>query len=107
MPKPISLKKLPYLADASPYFLALAPLGNRVWLDSGKPNSHYGRFDILAAEPTEILTNPSMDALTASIEKLKADVDFKDLGEVEPPFMGGALGYLNYEHRHNNFKNRI
>ncbi|MGF1530144.1 MAG: anthranilate synthase component I family protein [Puniceicoccaceae bacterium] len=63
-----------------------------IFLDSALPDPENGRWSILAAEPTAILTGPNLtpEALENHLEKL--------LNQESPnlPFVGGFLGFLDY-----------
>ncbi|MFT5082745.1 MAG: para-aminobenzoate synthetase component 1 [Lentisphaeria bacterium] len=94
-----------YQPDSSAYFMRLKPLGKRVWLDSCKPHSQYGRFDILSGAPLIELLNPSLAEVEKHVDGLidsETAAILKDLGL---PFAGGAIGYINYEH--NQYQNHI
>ena len=95
----LSVEKIEYHPDSSFYFLKLKPLEKRVWLDSGKPKSNYGRFDILTACPIEILINPTAAQIESAIEALKL-ANENDTSDIELPFRGGAIGYFNYDYNH-------
>ncbi len=99
----VTLKKVPYLSDSSHYFNSLKPLEKRVWLDSGKPGSHYGRFDIISAVPLEILDNPGNQELEDKISSLCIDTSLLKAHHKSIPFLGGAIGYYNYSHNINEF----
>ncbi len=84
-------------------FLKLAPLGKRIWLDSGIDDHPDKHFDILSAGPLETLENPTIDELEFAHKrhfssKLQADSTLDGL-----PFAGGIVGYFNYEYAHANF----
>ncbi len=104
----VKIISLPYFKDSAKLF---APLANRLWsvfLDSGAPNSQYGRFDILAANPvctlvtkgsvTDINQNGTVKQFTEDPFSLLK----QQLGEYHPgikglPFNGGAIGYFSYD----------
>lgn len=88
---------IPYLVDTSGYFLAVAMLGKPVWLDSGKPYSSHGRFDILTADPVEVLLNPTMREIESAVDSLGRPIPVSQNKEHYIPFWGGAIGYFNYE----------
>ncbi len=106
----ISRIALDYREDSSPLFEAIRDLGCPVWLDSGRPLSPYGRFDILAAAPdfmvrynrgslelirdgvTEPLPDSPFDALRHLLAEYPAPAPRDDL-----PFCGGLIGHLGYD----------
>lgn len=98
MPDSPTLHKIEYLSDSSEYFRRLKILGQRIWLDSGKPSSHYGRFDILCAMPIKVLYNPTIAEIDLAVQALADSTDSKTLKELQLPFCGGAMGYFNYEY---------
>ena len=55
MANSLRLVPLPYTANSASWLLALRHLPYALWLDSGHPGSHYGRFDILSAAPQTLL----------------------------------------------------
>ena len=95
--------QIPYLADASPYFMRLRTLGKRVWLDSGKPNSKYGRYDIISAIPDSILIGKNTADIIEITQNLNSQIP-KDVADLDLPFKGGLLGYFNYEANHTEYK---
>lgn len=95
---------LPYAANATAYFAAIADLPWAVWLDSGGR----GRYDILCAQPTATLvTHGIYTEITnaTGVKRLTADpfdllrqqlgAHFATIPGI--PFMGGALGYWGYD----------
>ncbi len=101
------LTAIPYRADSAELFEAIADEPWSVFLDSGQPNTHTGRFDILAARPfitlvtrggsTEIrqsgtVKNSTDDPFALLRETLAADARPTPL-----PFAGGAIGYFGYD----------
>ncbi len=95
--------RLPYLKNSDAYFQALAPLGKRIWLDSGKPHAHHGRYDILSAAPQKVLGNPSIAAIESCVEQLETASATLREQHPELPFHGGAMGYFNYEYNASDF----
>ncbi len=99
---------IPYQADGSALFESVRDLASPVWLDSGRPASLYGRYDIISAAPSQLLTtrgdtthitgqqrnwqsqdNP-FDLVAQSLQPI-GEHAAKDI-----PFCGGALGYFGY-----------
>lgn len=120
-----SLTKLPYPDNLPKVLESLNTLAHPVWLDSGYQNSRgnsiRGRYDILSADPLNIFSDPSYIDINKAIDELnnacdtQAEKNFKntrtiknDITEYEPelehiPFIGGAIGYFNYEHNSDSF----
>ena len=92
---------LPYLRDSCALFTSLKHLPFPVFLDSAAPFSEHGRFDIICAEPDEVIslkTNNYKDIDTFLIntaQRLQALSD-EYLHSDELPFCGGAIGFLSY-----------
>ena len=97
-----------YRPDSSELFAALRQLAWPVFLDSGRPFSVQGRYDIISAEPiarlvtrgprTEIHHASAVDTSLADPFDLLGEV----LGPLRPgipglPFSGGAIGYFGYD----------
>lgn len=85
--------ELPYVRDASQYYIALAGLPWAVWLDSGGMS----RYDIISAAPRQTWELSQGDALNDPFAMLQGA-----LGEELPamdgiPFAGGVLGYWGYD----------
>lgn len=112
MPENLRIIPLLYRPDSADWFIAVRHLPNPVWLDSGRPLSHYGRFDIICAAPQRLLT--SRDGVTEIRHHLgQCETSNQDpfylLNDVllpaqaniaaahDLPFVGGALGYFGYD----------
>ncbi len=117
MPAELRIIPLDYQPDPAHWFAVVRHLPHAIWLDSGRPQSSYGRFDIICAAPQSVLT--SRDGLTAithhrgSDHKEKSEHQDGDpfrllndllFGKAAPcqahtelPFIGGALGYFGYD----------
>lgn len=108
LPSP-RLTAVPYHPDSSRWFNAVRHLPNPVWLDSGRPHSLYGRYDIIAAAPAKLLTtNGQLTRITQPDGSLIESTEnpFHLLQQYLPapvtsapevPFCGGALGYFGYD----------
>lgn len=102
------LAELPYRADSASLFARIAHRPWAVYLDSGWPGSHYGRYDILAAEPfitittqgekTQVRENQSV-SVTDEDPFLVLKSILKRFGTeaTHLPFAGGAIGYFAYD----------
>lgn len=101
---------LTYHEDACYYFERLRHLDGCVLLDSGKPRSEGGRFDIISAEPLAIIETDRygiarcpqqrqlpVDPIEAQRELLKSlRVELDGVPE-HLPFKGGLIGFWSYE----------
>ncbi len=100
------LQAVPYHQDSSSLFSAIADLPWSVFLDSGKPGSNQGRYDVLAAEPrttvvtqngTTRISSPNGNATsTSSPFSLVKHALGKKQQPINIPFIGGAIGYAGY-----------
>jgi para-aminobenzoate synthetase component 1 len=102
---------LPYLADPCGYFARIRHRRGAVLLDSARPYSHEGRFDLLSSDP--VAQVESRRGITrewhAGRERAASGSPFKVLAtlldELAPqgwqlpgewPFSGGAIGWFGY-----------
>ncbi len=100
------LQALPYHPDSSQLFTAIADRPWSAFLDSGRPNSCCGRYDVIATDPAAILVtrNGTTRISTASSVFESSDNPFDLVREIlgakqdkgPLPFMGGAIGYAAY-----------
>ncbi|MDP6189188.1 MAG: aminodeoxychorismate synthase component I [Gammaproteobacteria bacterium] len=107
----MQLTALPYNSDASHYFERIRHLKWPLLLDSNRPASHFGRYDMMMANPTALIkvsdgncqldsgqgfaTCPT-DAFTTIAEQLQTfTCPEKDTPEL--PFYGGAAGLFGYD----------
>ena len=95
----INQRAFPYLPNSEPYFERIRHLGHAVFLDSGRPKCPWGRFDIISAQPVELLElnaegpeNP-FDRL----QKLYAKYQISVSENPELPFQGGIIGHFAYD----------
>lgn len=90
-----------YIADSSLYFARIRSLGNAVYLDSGRPGSPYGRFDIIAAAPVEQIRysyqpdNPGKPF--QQLRELYARHRIALPEDPDLPFCGGVIGHFSYD----------
>ncbi|MFW1678199.1 aminodeoxychorismate synthase component I [Pontibacter sp. JAM-7] len=96
---PIQQRSLPYKINSLTLFERIRSMGHGVFLDSGRPACPWGRFDILAAAPVELLTcsveNP--DNPFPAVDQLYRKYAL-DLPQPEHlPFCGGLMGHFNYD----------
>lgn len=104
---------LVYQPDSALWFTLVRHLPNALWLDSGRPASSYGRFDIISAAPQQLLT--TLGAVTRITEQdgrlreshadpfvllhsaLALTPSPPEQTRPNLPFIGGALGYFGYD----------
>ena len=108
MTSSVSLQPLTYTQNSADWFALLRHLPMPVWLDSGRPQSQYGRFDILSAAPA--ITFDTYGEHTCiekeGIKESSTKNPFALLNDYLPlnqtplediPFCGGILGYFGYD----------
>ncbi|MBD2859227.1 aminodeoxychorismate synthase component I [Spongiibacter sp. KMU-158] len=93
---------LPYASDANTWLQLLADAPHRLFLDSARPFSERGRYDIISADPKESIPLNSIDYITnrKSFIDLEARIRAAISGfcsATDLPFSGGAIGLLSYE----------
>jgi para-aminobenzoate synthetase component I len=102
------LTSIPYHPNSADWFTALRHLPFAIWLDSGRPQSTYGRFDILSAAPCihfETRSNRTYITTQDGTEQISDENPFTLLAPYlkktetlpEVPFSGGILGYFGYD----------
>ena len=115
MQKKAVVYNFPYFLDSSSTFAAFATNEWAVFLDSGRPRSTQGRYDILSGNPvctlitqgenTTITTkneiiisneNP-FDLLKIELMRYREIFDSSNLADLNLPFIGGAVGYFSYD----------
>lgn len=93
--------QLHYIVDSTLYFERLSTEVGAVFLDSGRPTSTVGRYDIMSAWPEQIFQpeiNESADCYFARIRKaLSSMVPAHPPESFSSPFTGGLLGFLGYD----------
>jgi len=107
----IAIQEIPYQPDSENLFAAVRDLPDAIWLDSGKPRSTQGRFDIISASPDALIeTNGQVSTITDIHGTTTSDADPFDLAQqlLKPlhpldntaasyPFVGGLIGYFGYD----------
>jgi len=108
MPSSARLTAIPYHPDSAHWFDAIRHLPSPIWLDSGRPKSSYGRYDIMCADPETVITttkgvtrvadkNGSVrESLDNPFSILRACLP-EPCGASDLPFCGGAAGYFGYD----------
>ena len=116
------IQDLPYPANTAALFETIRHLPDPVWLDSGKPRSLQGRFDIISAAPITVLEtrgtttsidgpdiasshseeNPfvlAQDLLDDMAARQHADTpdQHREYSSVALPFTGGLIGSFGYQ----------
>lgn len=100
--------ELPYPPDSTVLFGHIAHLPWSVYLDSGRPGSQYGRYDIMVAEPFATLSTDGLATQIVDADGSNASVEdpFMLLGQQLArysasasrfPFTGGAIGFFGYD----------
>ncbi|NEX19286.1 aminodeoxychorismate synthase component I [Thiorhodococcus mannitoliphagus] len=104
----LAVQDFPYHSDSSMLFEALVERAWPVFLDSGRPLSRQGRFDILTADPSRtLMTYGLRTEVRAQDEGFSSLADpfallAEALGPLRArgaglPFCGGAIGYFGYD----------
>jgi len=107
----ITIQEIPYQANSEKLFDAVRDLPDAVWLDSGKPRSTQGRYDIISAVPDALIeTRGKQSVLSDSSGTRNSDQDPFELAQqlLQPllpfdssisntPFVGGLIGYFGYD----------
>lgn len=106
----IVIKEMPYFENVAALFASFAHLPWSIFLDSGRPHSSHGRYDIISAFPNQtfltragkttiesagyqqIVPNDPFRLVQAALDKANLKDPVSDL-----PFTGGALGYFSYD----------
>ncbi|MFT4614044.1 MAG: para-aminobenzoate synthetase component 1 [Bacteroidia bacterium] len=106
MKQNVHLEDIPYCPDSCELFMRIRDLPGAVFLDSSFPHTRSGRYDILAAAPTDVQL-PQLPERANEVQakqflndlRLFHEEYFGDIKGVAPdiPFCGGILGYLGYE----------
>lgn len=108
MSNPAKLIPIAYSPNSADWFVQVRELEMPIWLDSGRPQSTYGRFDIISAAPSltlntfGLLTHIRSAGETASSTNNPFDLLQGVLPQHQPhsdlvPFCGGAMGYFGYD----------
>ena len=106
----ISIAEIPYRPNSELLFALVRDLPDAIWLDSGKPHSIQGRFDIISAAPDALIeTRGGLSTISQQGAVTTSDLDPFRLAQqlLEPllspehksshPFVGGLIGYFGYD----------
>ena len=99
---------MPFYEDVAQVFESFASMPWAMYLDSGRPHSQYGRFDIITAFPkktfvtrgrlTTITTGDNSQVVpTDPFALIQQEVKKQSKFINELPFTGGAVGYFSYD----------
>ena len=101
----LTIKELPYHFDSNLLFDLIRPMKSAVFLDSASPYSKEGRYDIISANPIELIieNQEKSDNYKDNINHfVKIEHALTKLGNLPEnthnlPFCGGAIGYIGYD----------
>ena len=99
---------VPYFEDITPVFSSFAHLPWAILLDSGRPVSKFGRYEIFSAYPKKtFVTRGKLTTITTGgnqqvvpddpFELLASELSRNFIDSDELPFTGGALGFFSYD----------
>lgn len=100
--------EIPYQENSALIFNKIAHLPWAIFLDSGQPQSEFGHYDVMVANPfvklitkrdvTEVIdANGAVSTQDDPFDVLKKAIAPYQIGKTELPFEGGALGYFAYD----------
>jgi len=100
--------EIPYQENSALIFNKIAHLPWAIFLDSGQPQSEFGHYDVMVANPfvkvvtrgdvTEVIdANGVTSTRDDPFETLKKAMAPHQISKTELPFEGGALGYFAYD----------
>lgn len=104
----LTIEELEYSIDSAPLFECLLDLEQPVYLDSARPFSTRGRYDILAAEPINKITLNLLNTVSYGdnlnyFEEVRRGIEACTppiANDYHLPFIGGALGHFGYDLGH-------
>ena len=99
---------IPYQENSALIFNKIAHLPWAIFLDSGQPQSEFGHYDVMVANPfvklitkggvTEVIDGNGVKSTQEDpFETLKKAMVPYQTSKAELPFEGGALGYFAYD----------
>ena len=101
-------QRVPYFEDVSCVFDSFAHMPWSVFLDSGRPLSDHGRYEIFSALPRKTFVTKGRKTVIQSggyqeivfddpFALLMRELKNRDLRPSSLPFTGGAIGYFSYD----------
>lgn len=104
----ITCVEVPYFDDVAPVFSAFTNLPWSIFLDSGRPLSDFGRYEIFSAYPKKtFVTHGKLTTITSGgnqqvvpddpFDLLTSELSGNFIQTDEFPFVGGALGFFSYD----------
>ena len=103
-------EEIPYQANTEVLFNCLRDLPDAIWLDSGKPRSLQGRFDIISSSPDVIIETINKNSYIHADGQCKESqkdpfaIASESLAQLQPinqpkdaPFICGLIGYFSYD----------
>ncbi|MHC8378437.1 aminodeoxychorismate synthase component I [Pseudomonas sp. MDT1-16] len=90
---------LPYLADPTIYFSLIRHAPGAILLDSGRPASQRGRYDLMSAWPIKHLQPLDGESHALFADRLRSALGQLGSAELSAnlPFAGGLMGYFSYD----------
>ena len=100
--------EVPYFENVAPVFSAFARLPWAIFLDSGRPLSKFGRYEIFSAFPKKtFVTHGKLTTITSGgnqqvvpddpFDLLTSELSRHFVESDDFPFSGGALGFFSYD----------
>ena len=107
-PSLLTLVDVPYVEDVAGVFAGFAHLPWSIFLDSGRPYSAHGRYEIFSAHPKKTFTTYGRKTIiehghqrevvfTDPFQLLAQELNRVSLTDSRLPFSGGALGFFAYD----------
>ncbi|MDW3094950.1 MAG: aminodeoxychorismate synthase component I [Gammaproteobacteria bacterium] len=104
----ITSVEVPYFEDVAPIFSSFAQLPWAIFLDSGRPMSKFGRYEIFSAYPKKtFVTQGRLTTITSGgnqqmvpddpFDLLASELSRNYIESDDFPFSGGALGFFSYD----------
>lgn len=104
----LTYHQVPYIENVANVFAQFASLPWSIFLDSGRPYSDQGRYEIFSAFPKKtFLTQGKYTTITSGgyqqvvpddpFELLQHELSSYQVDSSHLPFAGGALGYFSYD----------
>ena len=104
----LTYHEVPYLENVADVFSQFAGMPWAIFLDSGRPYSQQGRYEIFSAFPKKtFLTQGKYTTITSGgnqqvvpddpFELIQQELNSHETKQDDLPFTGGALGYFAYD----------